>query len=151
LSATTLHACSTPDAWTNMFVSHGKHERARYFSSLADAPSCARRDSCHVHYLRDITQCCPGLLVKPPKNLLQYSTKYTMRAELEGLLLVLFTEVDGPRSGAGAAPPLRTFGQSASIAWTVRDSAERRLLRSRSRSHLPGGPRRGGEILGWRW
>lgn len=45
---------------------------------------------------------------------------------------------DGPRSGRGAAPPLRTSRQSMPRARTVRDCAEGRLLRSRSKSHLSG-------------
>jgi hypothetical protein len=46
------------------------------------------------------------------------------------------TGADGPRPGAGAIPPLRTSGRSASETRTVRDGAEDLLLRSGSRSRL---------------
>jgi hypothetical protein len=46
---------------------------------------------------------------------------------------------DGPRSGAGAALPLRTCERSVSGARTVRDGADGLLLRIRLRSRLSGG------------
>jgi hypothetical protein len=52
---------------------------------------------------------------------------------------VCVTGPDGPRPGAGATPPLHTFGRSAPGARTVHDGAEGLLLHSRPRSCLPGG------------
>jgi hypothetical protein len=53
--------------------------------------------------------------------------------------MVSGTGSDSPRHGVGATPPLRTSGQSASGAQTVRDGTEGLLFHSRPRSRLPGG------------
>jgi hypothetical protein len=53
--------------------------------------------------------------------------------------MVRGTGSDGPRPGAGAAPPMRTSGRSAPGARTIRNGAEGLLLHSGPRSRLPGG------------
>jgi hypothetical protein len=71
------------------------------------------------------------------------------------LLAVLSTTGSDTRDlGTGVAPSLHTSGWSAPGAPTFRDGAEGRLLRSRPRSHLPGGTpsgRRDPRGVSWRW